>query len=434
MNEFYELDINEIKHSKTLYRSICLPSLANSYSLCIGFMKHWFLTKFKEGTFKSINVEGNNVFSDYKRLDTKDLIKREKPSLLVSPSIDWTFDNEKVDMYPYGLSLYTQMGKFKDSFFQDDKNNIYLGIGLETLFMPFNFRIKVETRAMQMDFFKYIKMACRVGSTMGEYIDLDFHVPYDLMIQIAIDAGFTVEEKNGVRYVINVIEFLSYLNSHSTLPFLYKFRTINGRNEFFIRMSGMYVHIRPLSLSVDDGEKEGQLFNNFTIELPCEVRFPSPKMYAYYSLNNHELEKLYQSGNSTGDLNIATIYSFKTSDVPNENVNGWKLFLKTSYEDEEAIGNTLTIDFNELFEGTLLTVIKETIKVNTSPSIFLDISLINNGHNLKYTIDWSTLILTVSEPVDSIDTFIGIYCDMAYMNDKLNLLNGAQDNRISFES
>ena len=63
------LNIDEFRarNSKTLYRSICVPSSTQSYSLCIEFMKRWFLSKFPENTFKSIYVEGKNIYDDYKR-------------------------------------------------------------------------------------------------------------------------------------------------------------------------------------------------------------------------------------------------------------------------------------------------------------------------------------------------------------------------------
>ena len=158
------LNIDEFRarNSKTLYRSICVPSSTQSYSLCIEFMKRWFLSKFPENTFKSIYVEGKNIYDDYRTLDKTALLKRDKPALTITPDLNWDFNNENIDTYPYGMDLYTQTGRFKQSFFSYPQNNSYLGIGMETILMNFNYKIKLETRAQQLDMYKFIKLACRV--------------------------------------------------------------------------------------------------------------------------------------------------------------------------------------------------------------------------------------------------------------------------------
>ena len=273
MSNLKPIDMNAFNqmHSKTLYRSICVPSAVQSYSLCIEYVKNWFLSKFHQDTFKSIYIDGKNIYDDFRSLSKLDLLKRQKPALTITPSISWDFDNESVDSYPYGMDLYTQTGRFKNSFFSAPSNSSYMGIGMETMLMRFNFRLKVETRAQQLDMFKFIKMACRIGFTCGEDVDLDFHIPYALMIQLARDNGFEVQseiisEGNIKETIKNIPGFLRWLNMHSSLPFLYKHRTLNGNNEFFLRMRNMYVHLRPQDLSADDGEREGQMTNNFGIE------------------------------------------------------------------------------------------------------------------------------------------------------------------------
>ena len=60
-----DIDAFKSKNSKTLYRSICVPSATQSYSLCVEFMKKWFLTKFPPDTFKSIYTDGKNSCEAY---------------------------------------------------------------------------------------------------------------------------------------------------------------------------------------------------------------------------------------------------------------------------------------------------------------------------------------------------------------------------------
>ena len=414
------------RNSKTLYRSICVPSTTQAYSLCVEFMKRWFLSKFPQDTFKSIYVEGKNIYDDFRSLDKTALLKRQKPALTITPSISWDFNNENVDSYPYGMDLYVQTGRFKESFFSYPPNNSYMGIGMETILMPFNFRIKLETRAQQLDMYKFIKMACRVGFTCGEDVDLDFHLPYALMIQIAKDNGFKTQSKkieNKDEYeetICNISAFLRWLNTYSSLPFLYKFRALNGKNEFFLKMRNMYVHIRPNDLSADDGEREGQLSNNFTIELSAEVRFPAPKMYAYYSDNAHRLQTVYGAWYQPNGP-VTSCYTFKGSTIPDLNRYKWPLFMSTTYEedDEEKLYKPLVIDLTELLEGDIGSCITDCLSKGISPAIFCELIFYNGGEYINGKMDWETLMFTSTNPIRSLGTYIGVYVDNDFVADYL---------------
>lgn len=436
MTNLKPISINEIKHqnSKTLYRSICMPSAVQAYSLCVEYMKNWFLTKFQPNTFKSIYVEGKNIYDDFRSLSKIDLLKRQKPALTITPSITWDFNNENIDSYPYGMDLYVQTGKFKESFFSCPETNSYMGIGMETILMPFNFRIKLETRAQQLDMFKFMKMACRVGFTNGEDVDLDFHIPYQLMIQLAKDNGFKTSVKelqnNEVDETIqNIPEFLRWLNMHSKLPFLYKHRTLNGKNEFFLRMRRMYVHIRPTDISADDGEREGQMTNNFTIEMSAEVRFPAPKMYAYYSNNEHKLQTVYGAWYQPNGP-ISTCYTFKGTPIPDKNRYGWPLFMSTTYEeDDSAIGNNLKIDISELLQGDIGNCIKDCLSKGISPAIFCDLIFYNGGEYVLGGFNWETLTFESKDPVRASGTYIGVYIDNNFVANYVTESTG-KSNRI----
>ena len=53
----------------------------------------------------------------------------------------------------------------------------------------------------------------------------------------------------------------------------------------------MYVHIRNNGVTLDEGERQGHIMNNYNVEMNIEVRFPSPKFYAYYSMSKQEYIK-----------------------------------------------------------------------------------------------------------------------------------------------
>lgn len=429
-------DYNKPKHSRTLNKSICIPSIIQSYNMAVQFARHWFIDNFREGNpFKSVYVDGKHIYDEFRTQTKLELIKRPKPSLAIVPSIDLQFNNDNLDGYAFGLDMYRPRGGlWKDSFFKDHENNIFLGMGMQTLLVNFNIKCRVETRGQQVDMVKYIQAAHRVGQIYGEDVDIDMHVPYGMMIQIAEDAGFEVEyDKDAKHYpkVKQLHAFLSYLNTHSSLPFLYKFRAENGHNEFFVRMQRMYVNINPSDISYDDGDKEGHLNNNFLIDLNVEIRFPAPMMYIYYSSNEHKIKTVYGTWNQATGI-ISSIACFKGYDIPKVNAHGWNMWLSTTYEedDREPGEHTLEIDFSELFENELKVYIDDCLRQGISPSIFCDIIMVNGGERVIGKMNWESRVFTSSAPVRSNGTFIGLYLDMEYMNNYLICTTDANKNRI----
>lgn len=422
------------KNSKTLHRSLCIPSVANAYAECIEFAKHWFLSKFQTNPFKSIYIDGKYIYNESRSLNPNQTIKREKPALAIIPSIDWNFNDDNIDMYQFGTNLYQEHRLFVDAFLKDRSHQVYVGLGVETLLVNFTYKMRVETRAQQMDLFKYIQLACRVGSTSGEEVDLDFHIPYELMVQIAMDTGFEVDCSNNKSYprIKNVKAFLSYLNTHSVFPFVYKFRGMNGKNEFFIRMQRVYVHVRASDLSADDGEMEGHLKNNFGIEMSVEIRFPAPKLYGYYSNNEPELKNIYSAFRQPQGI-VSTFYTFKGTPIPDQNKFGWNLYLETTWEEDDIdkIGKKLQIDFSELLnQGDIGEAIHDCINQGISPSIFCDFIIVNGGDKMDGNIDWNTMQFTSTNPAKGLGSYIGIYVDMEYVNNYIACERTEVQNRI----
>lgn len=402
-----------VENVKQLYSSISIPSTVHSYSIAVEYMKEWFISKFNKDYFKTVHIEGKHVFDDFRaNPDITSNLKKLKPSVAIIPQLEFEFNRDGLDLYQFGLKTYSRRSKLESSFFKDKDRNMYLGVSLEQLQMNFNYRMRLSSRAQQVDLYKYIQMAFRIGSTQGEYIDIDFHVPYNLMVQVAKDAGFEIKDDR----IVNTIDFVSYLNAHSLIPILFKYRTINGKSEFFLRFREVYMHIDCTpSLSADDGEREGMLHTNFIIDMNVTLKMPTTKMFTYYSLEKHEqIENV-----ETVDNNGIGLFSIKIPSIPEKNEKGWGEYLYTEYFCEDK-KEPLTIQFGELFEGSdIEKFINYTKSIHISPLIFIDFKLFNNGEEIKYNIDWDNLVLTTDKLMVSDTTNIVVYADLDYMNKQL---------------
>lgn len=401
--ESFNEDIDE------LYSTLSIPSVAHTYSLGVGYIKQWFLNKFSDNYFKTVHIDGKHVMDDFRKFDLIKSLKTLKPSLAIVPQLMFDYDRFKIDSYPFGIKTYVRKSNLERSFFKDTEKNLYIGLALEQIQINFTFRMRVSTRPQQIDLYKFVQMACRVGYTQGEYVDADIHIPYSIMIQLAKDAGFKIEEDK----IVNIVDFVFYLNSHSQIPVLFKLRTINGNAEFFLRMNDLYMHINcPDQMNADDGERQGMLSDNFMVELNVELQLPAPKMYAYYSTQNHDKIQSIESANEG-----LGVYDIKFEKIPQKNEKGWDVFLTTEYYEEDT-NKPIVIDFKQLFseDNEIGKIIKHNYSIMVSPSIFLDFKLYNGNKEIEYDMDWENMILTTkNNPIERI-TNIVIYTDLKYMN------------------
>ena len=290
--------------------------------------------------------------------------------------------------------------------------------------MPFTYRIRVRSRAQQLDILDYIKAACRIGSTQGEYIDMDCHIPYDLMLCVAADAGFEIIANDGHYYIKDIPSFLKYLNQHSQLSFLYKFRAINGKPEFFIRLRRCYVHISCLDgISIDDGERQGSLDANFHVEFTATVKFPAPAMFAYYSIDRHT-----EFGKESD--NIIGLYQLVSLEPPVKNEKNWVQYLYTEWIDDNLLLDN--INFKELLaDGDIMKVINHNINIGLSPAMFMDIKLYNGTYDIPIRVDWENYEIIIKQELTDQVSKIAIYADLEYINTTLDNLEHIETNRLT---
>lgn len=416
----------ETRDDIVLNREISIPSAVHGYSIAIQYMKEWFLDKFSSDYFKTVHVNGKHVLADYRRFNPDKKIKQIiKPAVSITPSLNVDYNRDNLDLLLSGANIWTRRSSYyKDSFFVDTDNNVYLGMQMKQIEMPFTFHIRVSSRAAQLDMVDYLRVYCRIGSTQSEYIDMDCHIPNDIMIAIAMDLGFTIiEDEMNRKKVRDVVSFLKYLNSHSQLPFMYKLRTINGNHEYFLRLRRCYVHISCLDgISIDDGERQGMLDNNFHVDFTATLKFPVPSIFSYYSKTQHKI-----MGKEPDS--IYGIYNLVDIEPPEKNRNGWEQYLSTEWIDDSK--KLSTIDFRELLEQEdLQQVINHQIQIGLSPAIFMDVKIYNGQHELDIRIDWENYSIIIDQEVPDEISYITIYIDKEYFNTALLNITNSEGNRV----
>jgi hypothetical protein len=408
---YREIRIEDVKKEMQLNKNITVAPLHQSYALCIEYMRHWFLQKFKDDFFSWIHTDGSHVFGEMVKLDKKNIMTHtadDKASLTIIPTIDDDYNRDRLDQNLFGIDQFINTTKIDKAFFQDPINQRYILMKMDMMLLNFTYRIRVPSRAMQLDIQKYMKLAFRTNLSESNDVDLDYVLPYPMMLFIARDLGFEVKDDR----IVEPIKFLTYLNSRSYIPITYKRSNVNAREEYFVRVDHILVRLLIKDVTKDDGNKYGHISDDFGIEMQVEVRFPSMQLYVYFT--KEELTKV-TFGDEVYNIDNTLMMSLHYyDDPPPINTRGWKLTINAQWEEEKP--GSIDIDLNELFDGELSQISNYLVSKFISPSVFIDIQLYSGGMKLDTDINWDDMLLHADNPTDKLISTIAIYIDLEYLN------------------
>ena len=360
-------------------------------------------------------------------MDDVSRLRKEKPCLAIVPKIDMSYNNENQYMKVLGLDRYIRRGALYSGFFYDFDNNKCINVEMKKIQVNFDFTIRLSTRAQQIDMADYLRMACRIGMTDGTERDMDFHLPYELMMQVAKDTNFEVED-NKVK---NPIQFLRYLNSNSSLPVLYKLRGVTGKEEFFIRIKECYIHTRFNSIDVDEGERTGQVSSNFNINLSFTCTFPCPNFYIYYS-------------KFASDIPIGAVpakietglaaYAIKITRFADVDEHGWNLAMTTDIEEDDHT-KMLEIDLEYLFKADndyndIYKMVQYCKDNYISPEVFINFKMFNMGDPVPIIVNWRQMVIRSASILKGDINSLAIYLNYGYMNEQLAVMEKYYKTRL----
>lgn len=409
-----------------LYKNLMLPSYVHGYSLAIEYMKKWFLEKFDKDYFKVVHINGKHVLDDWRIFNNYN-IKREKPMLAIVPTLENDFDRENLDLYQADHKILLRTTNFMQSFFKDYDRMSFIYLKMRAMKMNFAFKVRVNSRSEQLDVMNKMELWFRIGSTHREYLNAEFHIPYDIMLNVAAAAHFEIDENNNI---VDILEFIAYLNKYSDLPIVFKMRAINQKPEFFVRVNNMYVHISTIDrLQIDDGDREGKLDTNFHVEMNATLEIPIPHFFVYFSQDPivHTIGVNEHNGKSIG------IYSINNFEIPPQNEKNWTSVAVTSYLCEEG---EQVIDLSPIFTGSgnFIRAVEYSKKNMVSPKSFVDIKVYRSNDmakEFKCDMNYDNYHLELPFPMEHEEAIdIAIYADKEYINNVIISNDNIIHNRI----
>ena len=433
------IDIDRFRPS--LKCDLFIPSYIHSLSIATEFIYNYVLSKFPPGYFSTIHINGKHPYDDFRRLNVGDMATRENPSVAISYSIQYDYNDNELDSNILSTNKYLKKSQWNRSFFKCPHKKLYLGMDFEAMMISYMFRFKLDSRAIQLDFFNRMKKIFRIGCTETIEIDCDFHLDSTMIEAIAIEAGFSVD--SSTHEVNNPWEFVKFLNQYSQMPILYKLRTINQKYEYFLRMRNLPVHLDMRnSLDVDDGGNIGMNFTDFVVEFQLDVRFPAPRTFALYN------EGKWVHGIKVEKDEGIKLYSMKVVDIPEENYKHWPIYGHSNYQAEPDENIVESIDITELFKApvdmrvgsSLDDIIQDAINQFINPDTFVEIAVytndlaINGSGRIPITMDWKNRKIILPKGLNNTYFYIAIYIDREYVNSKVVEITHADKNRIAISN
>lgn len=422
-------DLTRKKSAKIMRNSISIPSQQQAYAVCVEFANNWFLEKFKPNYFNSVYINTTHSFDEFRKFaKINQQMKRANPLLAIVPTIDMNHNRQWIDSQPE-IPLLLKRSRIEGTFFNDNKKGLHIQLIPKTILMNFTYKIRLDTRAEQLDMMEFIKLNHRAGWTENRDILVDIHVPKPIILQIAFDNGFSITTDGEIE---DPVGLLNYLNSHSYVPFVYKLRCATGNKEFFIKVPNCMAHIKTELPSMDDGERQDAITTNYNIEFQAEIEMTAPYCYTYFSQD--EQPYILNAPQFNNYDKIAIMAASKT-ELPCIDQNNWDQYVLTEYEiDDEDLNKPLNMDFNELFKDSdIIKIINYTKSIAVSPSIFMNFIIYNDAIPVRYNMDWDNMICSIIDPIRNNKTVIGIYCDKKYINDTLLYLTDARQKSARVE-
>lgn len=442
--------------------SIITPSLVHTYSLGMEYIRTWFFNRVNENTFKSIHIVDRNALDTFRHYNAIKDLKKDVPSLAIESRLDMDFYNNEDRLPDGGMDIFVNRTR-KACFFNDPKHNIHLAMSSQIIRFNYTFKIRLKSKAMQLEWVHYLKQALRIGESQITDCDIDFHIPRAIILQVARDAGFKVEKEE----VVEIHDFISYLNQYSYFPFTYKIRSINQHMEYFVRIMDLSMHISCLEhLSVDDGERVNMTSDNFTIEIPVNLTFTTPKLFVYYSENKHE--DIFKFDELDSRYEYIALHDIVIPNIPDINKDGWKVFIKADwdifdskdeidykirnegyvrgtpeykvrfeqelqlYEDTyKHIDEYAYIDLNELIKDSDVEYVHKKVKPTyINPKAYLDFKVYSVGRPIDLEMNWNTLIGRIKRPKYASRVGVVCYLNKEFVNTRLLEMTDKKPHRM----
>lgn len=367
-----------------------MSSSAHTYGNAVAFIQKWLIDQFPkkdngDSIFKSINVSSKIAHRQLKRTN-HEISKNTKPSLMIRPRVDFSEDRFLQGTTLTNRLLYNSYNFGPDAlqpFFFDYKNQVAIKYQLNRTVMYIDVIMLFSTLMQQLNYATYIKNKIPIDTPFDLDTCFESFLSVELMEMISELSGVPISVNGSVK------NFLSYMNQHSNSPVTYKLQGSTNSYEFY-RYHPVKIITTIPSIEVDDGERNGQIDDNFQINFTIRMEFYTNGMYFLFSDKVFEVKKQ----TIPDDSSIIPIF---TDVLLREDWNlqtGWVQYNRATCRLNELNDS---INFSSMLSPAINTAIKSYVDRAYHVGEIVDIRIREQGRLMspgtEYTVDFEKMLI-----------------------------------------
>lgn len=403
--------------SDTQYNTLIPLSLAHSFGHITSVVLRYFKSKFPEGYFQTEYVNTQMSYSGLLQIKSDVMkLKKKKPILVVNPIIDFNdmpeyinnsiLNSTFIEVFDSRRPPYNLMGVF-----QDYEKNIYLDGKVSRYKIRYEFTIILETDMQALNICNYLMSIFRHEHPFSMKTMTEIEVPNFIINQISSDSELPIiNPDNNTRGV-----FLTYLNSNSKYPFLYKFQSSTGHEQYFIYADNTLTMIFNDKPNLERASRNNMVKGNAMITETLSVEFNT--ISTLYYMSNYQPTEITNNINDLITNTTITIAQIPVDMLTKVNEEGWQLYSTALYTLKESIEDHISV--KELLDNDIIKCIEYNAANGLDNSIFIDIHVVNDDGELvddSYYIDWTTYeLITLNGDMEKIYR-LAIYINNEYVN------------------
>jgi hypothetical protein len=366
--------------------AIAQTSLAHTYGNVTCFIADYIKNLFPENYFSTTHISttiAHKQFSIFQN-SRKEFLKKSKPMLIIRPRIE--VDDSSVFLYDTYMTTNTHNLYMDTSFtnlqpfIEDNDKGIHMKFLLNRLKISYDISIITETYMDALNQSHFLKNRLPINYPMFLQASLESYVPRELFKVMGDLIETPMYDKND-----SVAPFLEYVNTHSIYPVSYKMKNSTGNDEFF-RYYPVNIDTTFSGLSVEEGNKKGQIVDSCALQFNVTCEFNAAGLYYLFTRKDRVIDQFVIDMKAENSDKIIPIYTHTNLYVSEYGV-GWSVFCAPMYRvDDVEVDVT---DISSLLNNSILKVMTYHKEHNIPYDLFIKAQAMKNNRYMEEETEWS---------------------------------------------
>lgn len=414
--------------------SMASTSTAHTYGNVTCFMVEYIKNLFPH-YFKTVHVTSTMSYKELSKINLNNhsnFLKKKKPILIIRPRVELDTD----DIFLGGTLLTNRLtDQYMERdftnlqpFFDDDNSGLSIKFLLNRLKITYDVTIICNTQMEQINMANFFKNKIRQNRPFLVSTYLESQIPKTMLDMYGKVAGIPMYDENG-----SVSDFLKHINGKSRFPITYKMKTSTGNDEFF-RYYPANLLISLNGLSIDEGSKKGQVFDDFMTTFTIPVEFNTAGLYYLF----HEDETVHIEITRQKEKDFID-YSERVSMFPMFTIHelfdlplpeGWTLYATSIFKTDKEFDEEDEVDLTILHNKSMIEFIKHCNKNGLPLDPFIKVYLMKDNEMLQdgidFTVSKDTTLLTLKKCNPASSYRVIIHSNTLYINNLMKEIHSLE--------